>query len=122
LPDDLYVLLFYLSERKARQWLVYELNPDGATCPSCGQDQDSSRLELFYSLKRIKCSSCGRRFSALSGSALEGTQLEPRQIVTMLALFRMGRPNADIARAARMSRSTVLRWRRFFRAEGSKFV
>lgn len=120
LPDDLQVLLIYFSERECRKWLVHELNPDGANCPSCGQDQDSSRLQLVYSLKRIKCSSCGRKFSAYTGTVFEGTQLGPRQIVIMLMLFRMGRSNADIARAAKMSRSTAARWRRYFRAVGSK--
>ena len=122
LPDDLSVLLIYFSERRCREWLINELNPGGVNCPSCGQAQDSSRLQLVYSLKRIRCCSCGRKFSAFTGTVFEGTQLGPRQIVVMLMLMRMGRPNADIARAARISRSTVSRWRHFFRDQGSKFV
>ena len=122
MPDDLYTFLLYFSEHKCRGWLVYELHPEGIYCPSCGQAQDSNRVQLVYSLKRIRCSSCGRKFSAYTGTDFESTQLSPRQIVVMLMLLRMGRPNGDIARAAGMSRSTAARWRRYFRAAGSRFA
>ena len=123
LPDDLKTVLIYFSERRCREWLVSELHPEGAFCPSCGHDHNSeSVLQLVYSLKRIRCRSCGRKFSAYSGTVFEHTRLGPRQIVAMLTLFRMGRSNAEIARAANMNRSTVSRWRYFFRAEGSKYV
>ena len=122
LPDNLSILLIHFSERRCREWVIHELHPDGIYCPSCGVAQDSSRIQLAYSLKRIRCCSCGRKFSAYTGTSLENTQLGPRQIVVMLMLFRMGRPDKDIAHAAQMSRSTAARWRRFFRAAGSRFV
>lgn len=123
LPDNLYTFLLYFSERKCREWLVYELHPEGIFCPSCGEEQEGSRIRnLVYSLRRIQCRSCGRKFSAYTGTALEHTQLGPRQIVVMLMFFRMGRSNGDIARAAGMSRSTAARWRRYFRAAGSRFA
>ena len=123
LPDNLKILLMFFDERSCRRWLILQLHPQGIHCPSCGAPQDSDRIrELAYSFKRLRCRECGHRFNAFSGTAFERTQMSAQQIVLLLMLFRLGRSDAEISRAASVSRPTVGRWRRAFRAAGSRIV
>jgi transposase-like protein len=117
------VLLIYFDERRCRQWLIDELHPKGVQCPRCGEIQRSSHIiTLAYSMKRIACEECKRKFSAFSGTVLEGTRLTARQLVAMLMGFRFKRGDQEIARMALVSRTTVFRWRLFLQAAGSKIA
>jgi transposase-like protein len=123
LPDNLKILLMFFDERSCRRWLILQLHPQGIHCPRCEAPQDSDRIrELAYSFKRLRCRECAHRFNAFSGTAFERTQMSAQQIVLLLMLFRLGRSDAEISRAARVSRPTVGRWRRYFRACGSRIV
>jgi transposase-like protein len=123
LPENMKVLLIYFDERRCRQWLIEELHPEGVKCPHCGEIQRSSHMiGLAYSLKRVICEGCKRKFSLFSGTIFEGTRLTARQLVTMLMCFRFRRGDQEISRMAKTSRTTVFRWRMFLQAAGSKIV
>lgn len=104
----------YLNEDRVRQWVIETLH-DGATrCPSCGLalDDDTS----FRAGKRCHCGRCGRWFTATTGTFLEGTHLDFRQVYLLAVLIELKLPARQIAYFVGVSADTVRIWIKRFRA------
>ncbi len=98
-----------LDEVACARLLAYGLKPDGLICPSCGCQASA----VVYPLppRRIRCTGCGRRFTAFSGTVLEGCKLPVPQVALMLLLLALGHDNATVAALAGVSAETARVWR-----------
>lgn len=85
------------------------LNPGGAACPACGQIVKHEGH--FHLGRRIRCTACGRRFTAFSGTVLEGCKLSLEQVTLVCLLLALGQDNATVAELAGISAETARSWR-----------
>ncbi len=68
----------FLDVGRCRDWLIELLYPDGSRCPCCGMPLTSPRSRgTFPQLGRVQCTICGRFFTALGGTMVNKTGLEP---------------------------------------------
>jgi transposase-like protein len=101
-PDDLTRSLAadFLSADRCRSWVLATLHPEGAHCPYCGRAfSDSKRLQHFQNGDRLRCASCKRFFTALTGTFLSGTHMSFQQVVLLCLLINC---NLDVSQAARL--------------------
>ena len=102
----------FLDARRCRDWLVERLHPDGPRCPCCGMALTSPRSRAaFRWLGRVQCTICGRFFTAMSGTTLNKTGLEPAGYVLLCLLMALGQGDQAIAHKLGVNRETVRRWR-----------
>ena len=89
--------------------LVAVLHPDGLACPRCGA---ADRLGVHRRHRDpVVDYQCGRRrrvFDAWTGTALQGTQRRPAQIVLILRGIAQGVPTAQLARELGCDRMHLL--------------
>ena len=107
----------FLDGDRCRDWLFWQLHPAGPACPWCGKAINSPRtLASFRQLGRVQCTVCGRFFTALSGTLLSKTGLDPAGYVLLCLLLAVGMGDQAIARKLGVNRETVRRWRQRFAA------
>ena len=104
----------FLDRLYCRRWIIDRLHPSGPCCPR-GHALTGGLIERFREGKRVKCPTCGRFFTAFSGTVLSGTIMEAHQFVALLLLHRLNVPNSDIARIIGLSQEAVRLWRRKLR-------
>ena len=105
----------FLDEAQCRRWVLGTLHPEGPSCPRCkAVINDEGRLRRFWSNQRIECPSCGKFFSALTGTFLKASHLDFRQIVAMALFLDLGLPLKEIAHIIGQDRETVRLWQRKF--------
>jgi transposase-like protein len=63
---------------------------------------------------RYRCTLCHRTYAARHGEISFGSKLNPEEILTMLALLKKGTSVRKTAELAKLSPSTVERWRQRF--------
>lgn len=106
-----------LESDRCREWLLAQLHPAGPACPWCGKAVSSPRLRLSWqNLGRVQCIGCGRFFTALSGTLLSKTGLDPAAYVLLGLLLSLGAGDQAIAGKLGVNRETVRRWRQRFAA------
>lgn len=121
LPQDIHSFLGFLDEGYCRRWMLDQLHPDGVYCPYCGQALNRERIiRRFYTLKKITCSECRRKFNAFSKTLFAHTRLSCRQVILIFILLRTGKRTCEVARMARVSPATVIRWRDVLVAHGGE--
>lgn len=99
--------------------LVLELLHQGAaSCPVCRDALTGKRRARFLTFGRVRCSACGKWFSATTGTPLHKVKLDPRQLVLLAYLLSLGVDTARIATAAGVDQETVRIWRLKFQALG----
>src|SRR5262245_1345616 len=101
-------LLDLLDEQACYDYLVEALHPQGLRCPGC-----SSRHRTIHRAHRdpvldYRCAACGCVFNAFSGTALQGTQRRPAELVLIARGIAQGTPTARLARELGCSRSHLL--------------
>lgn len=107
----------FLAADRCREWLLALLHPAGPACPWCGKALASGRLvSSFRQMGRVQCTGCGRFFTALSGTLLSKTGLDPAGYVLLCLLLAMGVGDQAIAGKLGVNRETVRRWRQRFAA------
>ncbi len=107
----------FLAADRCREWLLEQLHPAGPVCPWCGKAVSSPRLRLSWqNLGRVQCASCGRFFTALSGTLLSKTGLDPAAYVLLGLHLALGAGDQAIAGKLGVNRETVRRWRQRFAA------
>lgn len=99
-----------LDEDACYDFLVDALHPDGLACPACG-----GRHPIVHRTHRVpvldyRCS-CGRVFNAWTGTALQGTQRRPTELLLIVRGIAQGTPTAQLARELRCSRFHLLELR-----------
>lgn len=99
------------------RWLVTRLHPDGVKCPGCSAEvTNSSRLERFRQMEQIRCPECGKKFTAKTGTILNETKLEAREIYLLAVLIYLEVSPAHIATILRVHTDTVRNWQMKFQA------
>ncbi len=82
------------------------LHPDGLACPKCGARHG---LHVHHRhrapLLDYRCKACRRVFNAYTGTALQGTQRRPVELVLIVRGFAQGVPTAQLARELECDRS-----------------
>lgn len=92
-----------------RSRIVALFHGDEARCPSCERRFDTGPSSQFGQGNTVRCL-CGRRFTYRSGTPLQGSPADDRQVALYLILSELGIPPARIAEACRISDDTVRRW------------
>lgn len=101
------------------RWIVSRLHPQGVKCPGCSTPvTDQARLDRLQDLEQIRCAepSCHRKFTALSGTFLNGSKLEAREVFLLALLLSLGVPARRIADQLRIDVATVRTWETKFQA------
>ena len=88
------------------------LHPDGLACPRCGA-RDGLHVHHRHRAPVLdyRCKACRRVFNAYSGTALQGTQRRPVELVLIVRGFAQGVPTAQLARELGCDRSELLDFR-----------
>jgi transposase-like protein len=98
-------------------WIVSELHPAGAFCPHCSASIiDGCRQARFYALEQIRCPSCKKKFTAATGTLLNNSKLDPREIYLLAVLTQLGVSPGKIAATLRSHVDTVSNWQAHFKA------
>ena len=88
------------------------LHPDGLDCPRCGAREG---LHVHHRHRApvldYRCKACRRVFNAYTGTALQGTQRRPVELVLIVRGFAQGVPTAQLARELGCDRSELLGFR-----------
>ena len=107
-------LASFLDEAACREHILQAVHGTDARCPGCDvRIQDTSTLKNFWGGKRCVCKRCGRWFTALSGTFLQGMQLDFRTVLLIAVLADCPHPGLNvsyIARLAGVSPKTVRIW------------
>lgn len=101
-----------------RAFLVRRLHPGGGRCPDCGTTLTGRQAETFADGGRVHCNACDRWFTYRTGTPLQGSTADDRQIFLLVLLTAAGCPVATVAAACRLSDDTVRAWQRRFREAG----
>jgi transposase-like protein len=88
------------------------LHPDGLSCPRCGA-RDGLHIHHRHRAPILdyRCKACRRVFNAYTGTALQGTQRRPVELVLIIRGFAQGVPTAQLARELECDRSELLDFR-----------
>lgn len=107
----------FLIWSEAGRWVINQLHPAGQKCPHCQEEiTDDTRLERWYQCERIQCKACGRFFTSLTGTILQASQLDPREVYLLAVLTELEVPAAKIAAVIDIHKDTVRIWQRKFKA------
>ena len=99
------------------RWLVSRLHPDGVKCPGCSAAvTDDNRLSRFRQMGQIRCPECGKKFTAKTGTILNETKLEAREIYLLAVLIYLEVSPPHIAAILRVHVDTVRNWQSKFQA------
>ena len=107
------------------RWLVTQLHPAGMLCPSCSVDMASigrqheieRRREHWQALEQVRCPACGKKFTAATGTIIDGSKLEAREIYLLAVLLWLDVPARRIAEVLRIHPDTVRNWQLKFQAQ-----
>ena len=97
-----------LDESACYDYLVEALHPDGLACPRCRGTHLAVHRSHREPVLDYRCAACGRVFNAWTGTALQGTQRSPGQLVLILRGIVQGTPTAQLARELSCSRRHLL--------------
>lgn len=103
-------LVDLLDEDACYEFLVEALHPNGLRCPSCGGKHLTVHRAHRDPVRDYRCA-CGRVFNAWTGTALQGTQRSPAELVLIVRGIAQGAPTARLARELGCSRSHLLQLR-----------
>jgi transposase-like protein len=105
-------LLDLLDEQACYDFLVDLLHPGGLACPGCGRPRSYAVHRCHREpVLDYRCWHCGRVFNAWTGTALQGTQKTPAQLVLLLRGITQGTPTAQLARELGCDRKHLLELR-----------
>ncbi|HVN96056.1 MAG TPA: hypothetical protein VMT62_06475 [Syntrophorhabdaceae bacterium] len=108
----------FFDETNCRTWILRQLHPHGAKCPSCGAELQGKSEKSFWENRRIHCSRCKNWFTALSKTAFSSVHMPFSKMMLVGLMFALGQPVRLIATMAESNRNTVRGWRRRFLCSG----
>lgn len=80
-----------LDEDACREWFLKKIHAGGVHCPECSKEIASKRkLDTFWGMRRVNCPFCGRSFSAVTGTPLNGIGIEFRALYLLLFMVSHG--------------------------------
>jgi len=102
----------WLDEALCRSWVMLRIHHAGAGCPECGTGLTESQRLSFFNQRRVRCSGCGKYFSATTGTFICRTKLDYRQLVLMYFLIGIGVDDEKISTALNVDKTTVWKYRK----------
>lgn len=103
----------FLDESACRLWILKALhNKPPVICPECGSKLSESCCGRFWEAKRIRCTNCGKFFTALTKTILSGCHLNFRSIMLLAVLLHYGFKTDLIAKKLDISSETVRLWQK----------
>jgi transposase-like protein len=112
-----------LDERACYDKLVALLHPDGLACPRCGaRDRLGVHRRHRDPVLDYQCGHCRRVFNAWTGTALQGIQRGPAQILLILRGIAQGVPTAQLARELGCDRMHLLELRHRLQGNASTLL
>jgi transposase-like protein len=98
-----------MDEDACYQKLLAVLHPGGLACPRCGAtDRLGVHRRHRAPVLDYQCGRCRRVFNAWTGTALQGVQRRPSQVVLILRGIAQGVPTAQLARELGCDRMHLL--------------
>ncbi|MCX5841134.1 MAG: hypothetical protein NTY16_06735 [Deltaproteobacteria bacterium] len=101
----------YFSEDFCRKRVLETLHPDAARCPQCKNQVAADQLRRFWECKRLKCASCGKFFTALTGTVLSGCHLTFSQLLFLAVFLERDMPLNEIAERVEINVESVRLWK-----------
>jgi transposase-like protein len=109
-----------MLDQSAARWIIDHLHhTDGKRCPYCSTAIiDDQRLQRWYREERIKCSSsaCGRFYTSRTGTDLEGSTLDAKELYLLKCLLELEVSAASIVKVIPINKETVSRWAQRFQS------
>ena len=99
-----------LDATRTARALYQPLHPAGPRCPACRTELDSQARVHFWAGERLRCSACGKRFTARTGTKLNGCRLTEPQLYLVLVLTGLGLTPTVVAKLVGTSSETVRQW------------
>ena len=107
----------FLDEVARRHWILNAVHcGQDISCPQCTAPLTRKNILRFSLAKRIRCHACGKFFTALTGTFLQGCHLSFRQIILLAVFLHFGIRPATIADKVGVSEETVRLWQKKFSA------
>jgi transposase-like protein len=109
-----------LDLEKCRHILIEAIHGSRRECPQCRHDlrTNSRKLKRFETMERMKCPSCSKWFTALTGTVLSSTHLDIRLFVLMCFLIHLDLPAQLIAKITGLYPETIRVWVDRIKANG----
>ena len=108
----------FLDEAECRRWVLARLHGSRACCPGCGAELSGKHADRFWEVRRVRCSGCGKKFSATTGTMMANTQLAFAQVFLMAVLLAKGLGNPEIGKVIGCDPETVRLWKMRFALHG----
>lgn len=113
----------FLDDDWCGTWILNKLHGNESRCPGCSADIHERQMRSFWDVKRIKCDSCGKYFTALTDTFLSGCHFDFREIVLLAFMLSLRVVDKQIAATLKISAENVRLWRHRFEAiEQSKKI
>ena len=107
----------FLDEAFCRHWILKKLHPgDEQLCPQCRIPITGNALQHFWEAKRVRCGTCGKFFTALSGTTIGGCHLDFRSLIILGIFLGLGIRYELIATRLGINPETVRLWQKKFEA------
>lgn len=107
----------FFDEKACRMWILKRIHPEGPHCPRCGKAITNERgIANFYELKRVFCKHCKKIYTALTGTALNGMQIDLRTLYLLAVFLALKIDKKEIARMLDIHTETVRTWKAKFEA------
>ncbi len=101
-----------LNSQSCLNWLLLKLHPNGIHCYKCRQALPENSIKKFAELRRVQCKACGKRYTAFTGTIMEGAKISPDDFFLLAFLFTFDLRTKDIVEITRLSRQVIAVWRR----------
>ena len=107
----------FLDEDTCRRWILGIIyHEKDFSCPQCSAPLTGKGLLRFRAAQRVRCHACGKFFTALTGTFLQGCHLTFRQIILLAVFLYFGIRHEAIANKVGISEETVRLWQKKFQA------
>lgn len=115
LPGDVFIMFSaeFLDADKCRDALLQLMHGWKSTCPRCCADIESPS---FWEGKRTRCPACGKFFTAVTGTFINGTHFDFRTVFCLALFLEAGLSHKIIAQLLQISPETVRLWKMKFDA------
>lgn len=107
----------FFDEHACRYWMLQKIHGNQAFCPGCNTEiTDIRKRSKFYSGGRLRCYVCGKHFTALTGTFLNGTHMGFKDLILLSVLLGLGLEVKKIADILGRNPETVRLWKHKFDA------
>jgi transposase-like protein len=106
----------FMDIEQCRRWILERIHQDCPRCPKCGTIIPDSSHNRFWAAERLQCKACGKFFTALTGTFLNGTHMSMSKIFLLAFFLGLDVPDRFIAGKLEINQETIRLWRLRFQA------